>query len=224
MEPLNIYTYSICYLLVFLFTGFAKQQLSNRFFDQTGKLAKNKLLAISLQFIGIIFFGLAPILMVREATVLQIPFQVTTNGYLWCALAVAILLISLSAYHAGTPIKLKAQQVNAISVSYGYSYFLFRVVFLCAYELFFRGFLLFDLQVSMGSIAAISISTLLTVAIHVFNNKKEMLACIPFGIVLSLLCLGFRAVWPAMILHASLSLWYEIPVALQFSKPQKSIV
>ena len=223
MESINIYTYSICYLLVFLFTGFTKHHKSNRFFDQKGNLAKNKLLAISLQFIGIIFFGLAPILLVPEAIVLQIPFQVKTNGYLWCSLAVTILLISLSAFHASNAIKLKVQQFNAIPVIYGYSYFLFRVIFLCAYELFFRGFLLFDLQASMGSISAIAISSLLTVAIHVFNNKKEMLACIPFGIVLSLLCLGFQAVWPAMILHVSLSLWYEIPVALQFTKSLKPI-
>jgi hypothetical protein len=90
------------------------------------------------------------------------------------------------------------------------SYFITRALFLFSYEFWLRGGLLFEIATSIGMSLAIVANIFLYVLLHVFNSRKELLACIPFGIVTCLFCFLFNAVWPAIILHIGFSLGYEI--------------
>jgi membrane protease YdiL (CAAX protease family) len=88
--------------------------------------------------------------------------------------------------------------------------------------MFFRGFLLFGSIAVMGIPLAVSLNVLLYVLLHLFNSKKEMLACIPFGLLLCWLSVLFNAAWPAMILHACFSLLYEIRIYQSIFTIQKT--
>jgi membrane protease YdiL (CAAX protease family) len=97
-----------------------------------------------------------------------------------------------------------------LSSSFLIGYFIIRIVFLVVYELWFRGFLLFDSISWIGMPAAVALNVILYVLVHIFNSKKEILVCIPFGIVLCFFSIVFNAAWPAIILHIGFSVVYEI--------------
>ena len=108
------------------------------------------------------------------------------------------------------------KQDTLLTKNFLHWFIVLRILFLCGYELFFRGFLLFDCIQWLGIPWAITISTGLTVLIHVFNGKKEMWACIPFGIILCSCCIAVHAVWPAIILHIALAMSHELTLIAQF--------
>jgi len=88
-------------------------------------------------------------------------------------------------------------------------YFLFRLSFLTLYEFFFRGELLNTLAVALNMPLSISINVLLYMLVHFKSNKKEMIASIPFGLLLCVVCIIEGSVWPAVIIHMMLAIGYE---------------
>jgi membrane protease YdiL (CAAX protease family) len=91
-------------------------------------------------------------------------------------------------------------------------YFITRAVYLFVYELWFRGFLLFECINQFGIPAAISLNVFLYTLLHIFKSKKEILACIPFGLIVCFLSIYFNAAWPAIILHIGFSLVFELNI------------
>ena len=45
-----------------------------------------------------------------------------------------------------------------------------------------------------------------------FNSKKEIIGCVPFGIILCLFSYYTNSIWPAFFIHATLSLAHELTV------------
>ena len=102
-------------------------------------------------------------------------------------------------------------------------FFIVRLLFLLSYEFFFRGVLFYEFLKFNGLYVSILYTTLFYVVIHIFDSKKEILGAIPFGIVLCLFTYYANSVWPAFIIHAALSLAYEISLINNLTlKPQKS--
>lgn len=79
-------------------------------------------------------------------------------------------------------------------------------MYLFCWEFFFRGFLLFGLQRSLGSIAAVILQALAFGILH--WGKPEMLPSFAGGIILGILALKAKSFLPAFVLHwaASISL------------------
>ena len=96
-----------------------------------------------------------------------------------------------------------------------------RLLYLISYECFFRGSLLmsvcFVLGVTWGVIINISLYTL----IHVQKDKKEILACIPFGLLVCLFTVWWQSVWPAIIFHSQIAIIHEWPPLQKFISPPK---
>ncbi len=88
-------------------------------------------------------------------------------------------------------------------------YFFIRILFICAYESWFRGYLLHDCITSLGEPLAILLNVSLYTLLHVVNGKEETLACIPFGLLLCGLCIWQGAGWPAVVIHLTLTITYE---------------
>lgn len=88
-------------------------------------------------------------------------------------------------------------------------YFSIRIPFLFFYELFFRGVLFHSSLVFTSLWGAIIINLILYTLIHFFNSKKEIIGCIPFGIVLCLFSYYTNSIWPAFLIHTTLSFMYE---------------
>jgi len=78
-------------------------------------------------------------------------------------------------------------------------------VYLFAYELMFRGFLLQAL-LPYGVVLAVAVNIALYVAVHVPKGLSEAIAAVPFGLLLCFLTIEFGTIWAAFILHLVLAL------------------
>ncbi|MGB4774233.1 MAG: CPBP family intramembrane glutamic endopeptidase [Daejeonella sp.] len=114
-----------------------------------------------------------------------------------------------------------SKDFTQLSLTKSLTYLSIRIPFLFCYELFFRGILLFSLVNLVGIYLAIIINIIFYVIIHLFDSRNEIIGCIPFGIILCILSYSTNSVWPAFILHATLSCVYELK--LLFNNPPKSI-
>ena len=105
----------------------------------------------------------------------------------------------------------------------GLLYIIIRLIFLFTYEIFFRGVLfMFSLQYT-NLVYAILINLFFYALIHSFDSRKEIIGSLPFGIVLCMFTYFSGSIWPAFIIHASLSLGYEtIIISKGLTKIQKS--
>ena len=211
-----ILVYTICYCVVFIITGICKKNKSNRLFDSTGLPAANTGYLFALHLTGIFWLGLIPLILLKQSFI-EVAFNSQLLSIFWLIpLLFFMLVLANTGLNASRKIIIYHSNSPNINIRLFNAYFIIRLLFLCAYELFFRGFLLFDSIQWFGIVPAVLLSTGLTVLIHVFTNKKEMLACIPFGILLCIFCIAFNAVWPAIALHFTLSLSFEIPPARHF--------
>lgn len=205
-----ILQYAGCFALFFIYTGIAKLNRSNRVFDNKGILVKKAWILIGLHLTGAVCLGLLPLLNFGQSLI-TIIFGRNFPSLAWMCSFVLVLFITASAgLTAGKRICIRYERMRKVSNNFLMIYFCVRVLFLCAYELFFRGTLLFTCMLFFGITPAVIITTSLTVIVHIFTNKKEMLSCVPFGVLLSSLCITINAVWPAIVIHLALSFAYEI--------------
>lgn len=98
-----------------------------------------------------------------------------------------------------------------------------RIIFLFSYELYFRGYLLRDTLEWLSPVFAVFLNILLYTLLHLFSDRKELVACIPFGLAMCLLCLWIRAAWPAILIHTSLGITHEGLLLYYNSKQLKPI-
>jgi membrane protease YdiL (CAAX protease family) len=137
-----------------------------------------------------------------------------------CIIFIATMLLAwISVNKSIKRIKIK----STVFKQNGWLYFPMRIMFLLAYEYFFRGVLLFTLINSFGMVEAISLCTVLYVLIHAFDTKSEIIGAIPFGIVLCLLSYYSKSIIIPFVLHVGLSLVYEVNLfnylTLKIEKP-----
>jgi len=85
--------------------------------------------------------------------------------------------------------------------------------YLVAYELMFRGFLLFSCARAFGAWPAIVINTAIYALVHVPKSAKEGIGAIPLGLLLCLITLETQTIWVALLVHWVLSLaneWFSL--------------
>lgn len=78
-------------------------------------------------------------------------------------------------------------------------------LYLFAYELSFRGFMLQAL-LPYGAVTAITVNAALYVALHMPKGLREALAALPYGIVLCVVTLSTGTIWPAFVSHCALAM------------------
>jgi membrane protease YdiL (CAAX protease family) len=115
----------------------------------------------------------------------------------------------------------RSENASSSSAYHIISYALVRCFFLIVYEWFFRGLLLISFCEKFGNNFGIMINVLLYVLIHTHKNKKEMIGCIPVGILLCVFTIWWQSIWPAIIFHLQIAIINEWPPLQQFISPQK---
>jgi membrane protease YdiL (CAAX protease family) len=163
---------------------------------------------------------------ISSITILMIPLIIFRKAWLFLfnwplfdsTIKIAIILMFMSAI-ASIALRSARKETAAWLKSYNtirpmmlsaiIFYLVTRIFFLIVYECFFRGLLLTVCINEYGITAAIIINLTLYVLVHFFNGKREMLACIPFGLILCGITMWSQSVWPAIILHLILALIYE---------------
>lgn len=80
------------------------------------------------------------------------------------------------------------------------------IAYLLAYELFFRGFLLFALVEAFGVWPGIAAMTALYVLAHLPKDAGETFGCLFMGVVFSWMTLETGAIWAAFVTHVGIAL------------------
>ena len=205
-------SYAICYLLFFGLLWVCKSQRAHRLFDEDDLVATPWLL-IALHVGGIFLFGVVPAVFSHNLSFAPKTGSAETMLPTIITVLLTVLFSLLSPRLAEKKYRalLRASETPAgLGGAYISTYFLVRVVFICAYESWFRGGLLQDSTAYFGAPVAVLLNVALYAALHVVNGKAEVLGCLPFGLLLCGLCLWQGAVWPAMALHLALTLPYEL--------------
>lgn len=198
------------YLLFFSLLLLAKKRSAHRITTANGRLVTSPLL-LWLHLAGVILFALLSLCFsVLQPTLFRPP--------IWRPVPtmVSVFLFLFTLWLAP---RLAQKQQSGFSPDAGVApptllflglYFLLRLFFIAAYEIWFRGLLLQESVAALGTPWAIVLNTGLYTLLHLVNEKQEWLLCIPFGALLCLLCLWQQAVWPAVFIHLALTLGYEL--------------
>jgi hypothetical protein len=205
--------YGISYIVFFALASFCKRRNSNRLGDGGGAGQSGTLL-ISLHLAGIVLFGILPYFSGHLTSPLTLSPGALGHWPIWVPVLTGLLIIIVfSVYAAMTAHSVGDHETNILNLSFLAAYFCVRIFFVISYETWFRGFFLNDCIVGVGPVPAVAINIGLYALLHVVNGKTEMLACIPFGILLCTLCIWQQAVWPAIAIHLGLSISYEASTA-----------
>lgn len=206
-----------CY---FLLTNLYARMGNRNIADSQGSSKKIRMLNIR-HGAGVFLFGLVFALFTPEFLGLISSLGTgLPNLALTAFLAIICILLSL---HSARKKNWQPQTADLAGKTDIFSYISIRLVFLLAYEFFFRGVLLFTLISSFGLATAILINTVLYVGIHAYDSRSELLGCILFGPVLCLLVYYNQSIWPAFVIHACLSLSFELSLLRKITvKPRYS--
>lgn len=79
-------------------------------------------------------------------------------------------------------------------------------VYLFGWEFFFRGFLVFGLEPKLGDFAAV-VQAVPFALLHIGKPELEAYSSIVGGLLLGVLALRTRSMWPCFLLHAFVALW-----------------
>jgi membrane protease YdiL (CAAX protease family) len=222
-----ILNYILCYLVFSITSFLGKSSGGYRLFDKEGAVRNAGSLQV-LQIAGIFWFGVIPYY-ISGQSFSKIVFGQEVPGTiavlpLFLLAGTVILIAFIQSKKLFNAILSKQIAVKLFSSAFVFRYILVRCLFLFSYEIFFRGYLLMECIQHWGVVYAVIINIILYSLLHVFAGKKEMFACIPFGLLLCTICIWLKAIWPAIALHLSLSLVYEMNLVWKFSKPLKSIL
>jgi membrane protease YdiL (CAAX protease family) len=133
---------------------------------------------------------------------------------LFVPVALGILWASRRADFLDTYPLLRPEHVTHWSWAVLLSYWaLYALQFLCV-EFFFRGYLLFTLERSLGP-TAIAISVVPYCMIHFHKPLPEVLGAIIAGFVLGWLALETRSIWGGVLLHVAVALSMDIAALAQ---------
>lgn len=207
----NLFSYIISYLFFFALLWLSKVQKANRLINEQGLVSTPGILA-SLHVAGIFLFGLLPSFFNHSTAFVIYNGTAAIFWQLLVTLVLTILSIMASLKLAEQNYKqavLRGPLSTLLSPSFINAYFLLRILFICAYECWFRGYLLTGCIAGFGVPIAILLNVGLYTILHSANGKEEVLGCIPFGLLLCCVCIWFGAVWPAIIIHLALTISYE---------------
>lgn len=197
----------ISYTSFFLLLLLAKKCSANRIVTDDGSLVTSPLL-LWLHLAGIVLFGVVPFYFRAGLK----PDFFTPESRLQAATVFSLVVFGFTCWLAP---QLSRKQVMSSSgnaaptLFYLFTYFFLRTLFIAAYEIWFRGFLLQSSTQAIGFTYAIGLNLVLYTFLHTVNNKCEMLLCLPFGALLCILCNWQGTVWPAVLIHLALTLGYE---------------
>lgn len=213
MQTTDSLMYISIYILFFGFSWMSKIKKIHRLINDDGVFTSKPRGLIGSHIIGIIGLGITPAILMKTSvlsflTEIKIPHSFFVVLYF----LIFILIMTIAFNQSINAYKKKqesAENLVYLSSQFFISYFIVRALFLFSYELWFRGFLLFDCIRWFGIPLAVFINVTLYVLVHIFNSKKEILACIPFGLLVCFFSILFNSAWPAILLHIVFSLVYE---------------
>ncbi len=212
----------IAFVLLIDLSSYATKKNSDKIIDTLYNGGKESLL-LNKQFWGIAALSLPVIFFFISNPIAQKLLTLSFNGnwlYIWF-LAIPLTLFISGKATANQLKKLKGENTAITKPANVVAYFTGRIIFLFLYELFFRGVLLFSIIAIAGNVISTIINVALYTALHAYCTTKEIIATIPFGIGICLLCIASNSVWPAIILHIAIAITTECMIVFSIKKTYK---
>jgi membrane protease YdiL (CAAX protease family) len=215
----------LCYVLFFLSLRKASKEGSNKLFVQRNCVVDLAIIN-EFQVAGLFLLGILTILLRSQEHLkfLSIPRE---PGYYVATGILSVAGFVIAWLAAGKKIKCPDHlnfPLNNNPKAAG-AYFVLRLAFIIAYELFLRGALLFDVAFYTGIIVSAIVNVILYVVLHVYDNRQEIIGAIPFGFTLCWITWQTQSIWPAVILHLVLALTAELRICFHhFQSPKKMII
>lgn len=204
-------TYLICFvafILLLMAEFYAKARKSRTLYDILSSSHEISILNHKL-ICGIIITGSAAVYwFLSTGNINFLAFKVNDWALLFILASTAAMFIGYASAKKIFPANSSSAHVP--SLYFTATYLLLRALFLIAYEIFFRGVLLFSILIEVGEMNAIAVNVLLYMLLHSFSNRKELIGTIPFGLLLCVMTLLYQSIWPAVIIHLCLALGHEI--------------
>lgn len=204
--------------IVFWFTG-QSERLLNRFKAVYGEARGQAAHIFTKRIVGVVGFGIIPavVLIGIEGFALSnygVKWSVSTEAWLWTLglSAVIIALLSRSTrkpHHLQQYPEIRSMTSSRTIVWSALSW----MAYLLAYELMFRGFLLFACVRAFGVWPAIIINTSIYALVHVPKSAQEGIGAIPLGLLLCYITLRTESIFVAVVVHWVLSLaneWFSL--------------
>ena len=214
MQTTDSLVYVLIYVLFFGFSWMCKINGVHRLINDDGVFTRKPRGLIGSHVIGILWLGIVPLIFMKSSILSVLTDSKIPHSFFMVLYFLIFILTMTIAFHQSknTYEKNQSSPENIVHLSSQFfiAYFIVRTVFLFSYELWFRGFLLFDFIRWFGIPLAVFINVFLYVLLHIFNGKKEMLACIPFGVMVCFFSILFNSAWPAIMLHIGFSSVYEL--------------
>ncbi len=183
-------------------------------------LDNNTLHVLFQRLTGICIFGFIPVLFITgfgeySLADFGIGFNISGESVLWTILFVAIIF-PVNYFNSRKPsnldvypqIRKTVWSRELITVSA-----LSWIIYLLAYEMLFRGFLLFSSLEIMGYWPAIALNTGIYSIVHYPKGNKEAFGAVPLGILLCVLTIKTGNIWIAFFTHVALALsneWFSL--------------
>lgn len=203
--------HAITYLPFFFLLWRAKRKSGLRLFDEKG-LAANLTVLIELQLAGIFLFGILPFFFKHPGSFVFLKGIDIANPSTWISIFLVIVSIIIAPKILDKKLRtLPVVHLSSLpSAAFSAAYFIIRILFIVAYECWFRGFFLLDSIEGFGIFWAVVLNLCLYAILHIVNGKDEAIASIPYGLLLCALCIWQGAVWPAVVVHLALTIPYEL--------------
>jgi len=214
MQTTDNLVFVFIYVLFFGFSWICKINGIHRLINDDGVFTRRPRGLIGSHIVGIIWLGIVPAILMKNSILSVLTDIKIPHSFFIVLYFLIFIIITTIAFNQSKKAYLKKLESTEnfvyLSSQFFSSYFIVRALFLFSYELWFRGFLLFECIRWIGIPLAVLINVSLYVLIHIFNGKKEALACIPFGLFVCFFSLLFSTALPAIMLHIGFSLLYEL--------------
>ena len=186
-----------------------KQQLQQRYSKEEASI---KLVQFQ-KYTGVLFLGVIPLticLLIFPYSLADygLGFQHSGTSLLWI-FGLACLIFPINIKNAKTPANLSMypmMRVESWTPALIFKNSLATISYLFAYELLFRGLLLFSCVEVLGVWPAIAVNVALYSAVHLPKGPAETIGAIPFGLLVCYITLSTGTIWVAVVIHCILSL------------------
>ena len=176
---------------------------------------------------GICIFGIIPAFLITtfgaSLADLGISFKIQAESVLWTLLLMAFIL-PMNYINSKKPSNLAVYpQIRKSFWSGGLLLVsaLSWIIYLLAYEMLFRGFLLFSSLEILGYWPAIALNTGIYSLVHYPKGSKEAFGAVPLGVLLCVLTIKTGNFWIAFFTHVVLALsneWFSLHFQKVLSK------
>ncbi len=169
---------------------------------------------------GVVIFGIIPFILIVVQNVdferIGLTFQNKESAITWI-FGLILLSVAINSFVAKKPDhqdmypQIRTPQPWGKSLLFVSALTLF--LYTLAYEIMFRGYLLFTCRDEMGPVLAITINTSIYTLVHIPKGWKETIGAIPMGIILCWLTLKTGNIWIAVVVHVAVawsSEWFSI--------------